>query len=80
MMKILFLHPNFPGQFVRPALKLAQQGEDVLFLCQNHYGRTLPGVKRIKLKESAENEKVATSEGIKNKDTLLTAMKYKVHQ
>jgi len=49
-MRVLFLHPNFPGQFRHPAAHLAQAGHEVRFLCQTHYGRTLPGVDRICLK------------------------------
>ena len=49
-MRILFLHLNFPGQFRHLAAALAAAGHDVAFLCQTHYGRTLPGVKRLCLK------------------------------
>ena len=49
-LKILFLHPNFPGQFKFLAPYLAQKGHDVNFLCQTHYNRSLPGVKRLCLK------------------------------
>ena len=49
-MRFLFLHPNFPGQFVRPAALAAQHGHEVKFLCHTHYGRSLPGVERITLK------------------------------
>jgi glycosyltransferase involved in cell wall biosynthesis len=48
--RILFLHPNFPGQFKHLAAALAREGHDVAFLCQTHYGRTLPGVKRLCMK------------------------------
>ena len=48
-MRILFLHPNFPGQFRGPAHWLSKN-HDVVFLCQTHYGRTLPNVKTITLK------------------------------
>ncbi|MCP9941956.1 glycosyltransferase [Cyanobium sp. ATX 6E8] len=49
-MRLLFLHPNFPGQFVRPAAVSAQAGHEVKFLCHTHYGRSLAGVERITLK------------------------------
>ena len=49
-MRFLFLHPNFPGQFVRPAALAAQLGHEVKFLCHTHYGRSLAGVERITLK------------------------------
>ena len=55
-MRILFLHPNFPGQFLRPALLMAQQGHEVHFLCHTHYDRRLPGVKRITLKGKLSHE------------------------
>ena len=51
-MRFLFLHPNFPGQLVRPALLAARLGHEVKFLCQTHYERSLKGVDRITLKGS----------------------------
>ena len=48
--RILFLHPNFPAQFKHLAKAAADSGHDVRFLCQTHYGRTLPGVSRLTLK------------------------------
>ena len=77
-MKILFLHPNFPGQFVRPALGMARQGEDVVFICQTHYDRQLPGVKRIKLKERTEGEGSISNNESKKIDSLQTANRYKI--
>ena len=50
MRRVLFLHPNFPGQFRDQALDFAALGHDVRFLCQTHYGRSLKGVKRLCLK------------------------------
>jgi len=49
-LRVLFLHPNFPGQFRHPAQDLAADGHQVRFLCQTHYGRTLKGVERLCLK------------------------------
>lgn len=49
-MRILFLHPNFPGQLVRPALLASRHGHQVKFLCQTHFDRKLKGVERITLK------------------------------
>ena len=49
-MKVLLLHPNFPGQFKHLAAAFARTGHDTKFLCQTHYGRKVPGVQRIKLK------------------------------
>lgn len=51
MRKILFLHPNFPGQFKYVAEYFASNGLEVTFLCQTHYGRTIKGVKRIAIKQ-----------------------------
>jgi glycosyltransferase involved in cell wall biosynthesis len=48
--RILFLHLNFPGQFRHLAAALAAAGHDVAFLCQTHYGRSLPGVRRLCMK------------------------------
>ena len=55
-MKILFLHPNFPAQFKHIATSFGESGHDVQFLCQTHYGRTLPKVTRITLKNKAGHE------------------------
>ena len=55
-MKVLFLHPNFPAQFKHIAAAFAEQGNDVRFLCQTHYGRKIEGVKRLTLKEKLGNE------------------------
>lgn len=57
-MRLLFLHPNFPGQFVRPALMAGQRGDDVKFLCQTHFGRELQGVERITMKDGLGQEKL----------------------
>ena len=48
--RLLFLHPNFPAQFKHLARAAAAIGHDARFLCQTHYGRTLPGVQRLTLK------------------------------
>lgn len=48
--RVLFLHPNFPAQFKHLARAAATNGHDARFLCQTHYGRTLPGVHRLTLK------------------------------
>ncbi len=52
-MKILILHPNFPAQFKHLAKSFSDNGHDVLFLCQTHYGRSIPGVKKLTLKNAA---------------------------
>ena len=48
--RVLFLHPNFPAQFKHLARAAATNGHDARFLCQTHYGRSLPGVQRLTLK------------------------------
>ena len=55
-MKVLFLHPNFPGQFKHIAKKCAQGGYDTYFLCQTHYGRQLKGVNLITLKNKCGHD------------------------
>jgi glycosyltransferase involved in cell wall biosynthesis len=55
-MRVLFLHPNFPGQFQVSAAHLAARGHEVVSLCQTHYGRLLPGVRRVRLKGHLGNE------------------------
>lgn len=55
-MRVLFLHPNFPGQFLRPADWAAQWGCEVKFLCQTHYGNFIPRVKRLTLKGDVSAE------------------------
>ena len=54
--RVLFLHPNFPAQFRNVAISCAAAGHDTRFLCQTHYGRTLPGVVRLKLKGDAGHD------------------------
>jgi glycosyltransferase involved in cell wall biosynthesis len=44
--KFLFIHQNFPGQFVHVALQLAGQGHEVVAL--GIKGRALPGVKFLR--------------------------------
>lgn len=56
--RILFLHPNFPAQFRHLASAAAACGHDARFLCQTHYGRTLPGVQRLTLKGSCSHEQL----------------------
>ena len=55
-MKVLFLHPNFPGQFKHIAKRIADAGHDTKFLCQTHYGRKLNGVNRVTLKNKSGHE------------------------
>ena len=55
-LNVLFLHPNFPAQFKHIAKYIAQQGHQVKFLCQTHFGRTVDGVEKLVLKNSAGKE------------------------
>lgn len=55
-MRILFVHPNFPAQFIRPALIAGRYGHDTRFMCQNHHGSKLPKVKILKLKGDCGEE------------------------
>lgn len=54
--KILFLHPNFPGQFRNIASELSSNGHIVKFLCMTHFGRKLKGVDRMCIKTENYNE------------------------
>ena len=75
-MRILFLHPNFPGQLVRPALLASQLGYEVKFLCQTHFGRNLTGVERITLKRKL-GEKALSERNLKGENhTLALAEQY----
>ena len=60
-MKILFLHPNFPAQFKHISKHFSNLGNDVRFLCQSHYGRTLEGVVRMTIKNNAGNKELENS-------------------
>lgn len=80
-MKVLFLHPNFPGQFIRPILLALQKGYEVTFLCQTHHNRIIKGVKRITLKEELSHDELeklnlrGLKKTLKLADQYLEAMK-----
>ncbi|MBQ60472.1 MAG: hypothetical protein CMQ19_00200 [Gammaproteobacteria bacterium] len=76
-MRILFLHPNFPGQFREPAGYMAKLGHEVIFLCQTHYGRQLAGVKRVTLKQSLSHEALEAKELPHFEKTLAQADQYR---
>ncbi|GAB4170704.1 MAG: glycosyltransferase family 4 protein [Rickettsiaceae bacterium] len=47
-MKILFIHPNFPGQFKHLAAHFAKdKNNEVLFICTSRNNVSIPGVKKI---------------------------------
>ena len=54
-MKVLFLHPNFPGQFKNIVKAASEAKHDVVFLCQTHYGREIKGIKKLTLKGKLGN-------------------------
>ena len=75
--RILLLHPNFPGQFRLQAQDWAAHGHDVRFLCQTHYGRSLPGVQRLCLKRAAGHEALESSGEQGYKRQLQMAKQYR---
>lgn len=76
-MRILFLHPNFPGQFVRPAILLANQGNDIRFVCQTHYGRTISKVNRYTLKGNLSQDALEILKKRGKDKTKMLAIQYK---
>ena len=77
-MKILFLHPNFPAQFREPCTSLAKETKhDVLFLCQTHYGRVIPGVKKLVLKGRGSHDRTLESSKNENDRNLYRASAYR---
>lgn len=56
-MNILFLHPNFPGQFRDSCEEIARHKcHDVRFLCQTHYGREIKGIKKLVIKGGGSHQ------------------------
>lgn len=76
-MKILFLHPNFPAQFKQLAPNFANEGHDVKFLCQTHYGRTLPKVDIITIKGGGSHEAIMNSSNNATSRMLMRAKAYR---
>ena len=77
-MKILFLHPNFPGQFKYLARSFARRGDEVKFLCQTHFGRNVPGVERICMKGPLSDERAEKeSKGIPSDKSKIVANQYR---
>lgn len=58
--KILFLHPNFPGQFKNVVDYLSRKGHEIIFICQTNYHKPDKRIKVLtlagKLGEKALNE------------------------
>lgn len=76
-MKILFLHPNFPGQFARPAALMAKQDNDVRFLCHTHFERKIKGVMRITLKGRLGEDELNSKDLSVFKRTLALAEQFR---
>ena len=75
--RVLFLHPNFPGQFKHIAQAAGDTGHDTRFICQTHYGRKLANVQRLKLKGECSHENLNNSvENIADR-TLFLANQYR---
>ena len=75
--RILFLHPNFPAQFKHLARAAATCGHDARFLCQTHYGRSLPGVQRLTLKGNASHEHLMAQGGNQIQRSATLAEQYR---
>lgn len=65
--KILFVHQNFPGQFVHIATELVRLGHEVVAL--GIHGRSLPGVRflRYSIKAPARQSEIGSARDIENK-------------
>ncbi len=57
-MNILFLHPNFPGQFRNLVKYFADGDHDVRFICQTHYNRKIAKVVRYCIKGELGDEEL----------------------
>ncbi|MCB4411501.1 glycosyltransferase [Synechococcus sp. MU1611] len=75
-MNVLFLHPNFPGQFKNIAQHLAHAGHRVKFICQTHYNRQIPGVERICLKGFAGHDELINKTKDENSRSNMRASQY----
>ena len=51
-LEILFLHTNFPAQFKHHIAFHHARGDNITFLCFTNYGRSLPGVNLLKIKNN----------------------------
>ena len=55
--KVLFLHPNFPGQFKQLAIFLGKDNSyDVKFLCMTNFGNHIQGVSPLVIKGERSQE------------------------
>jgi hypothetical protein len=52
-MRLLFLHQNFPGQFLHLAPRLARDGHEVVALSARKEDVTLPGARIIRYEVAA---------------------------
>ncbi|EAU71097.1 probable glycosyltransferase [Synechococcus sp. BL107] len=76
-MKILILHPNFPGQFKHLCSFFENKGHDVRFICQTHYGRRIKGIKLIAVKHPMGHEHYIKISKSENKRVSLRADYYR---
>ncbi len=75
---ILFLHPNFPAQFRQPCIALStKKNYDIRFLCQTHYGRHIPGIKKLVLKGSSSHERTLEASKAEHDRSLYRAKSYR---
>ena len=74
--KILFLHPNFPGQFKHLCCELAKNHE-VVFLCQTHYNRKVKNVRRLTMKVVLSSEELESRKLDHFSRTQLIATQYR---
>lgn len=75
--RVLFLHPNFPAQFKHLAYAASLNGHDARFLCHTHYGRSIPGVKRLTLKGSNSHKYLNSKGGDQIQRSNLLAKQYR---
>ena len=74
--RILFLHPNFPGQFKNISKELAIDN-DVYFICQTHFGRRLSNVKLYTLKGNGSSEYLEKQKVDQKKKAQIRGMQYR---
>lgn len=76
-MKILVLHPNFPGQFKHLCSFFAGKGHEVRFICQTHYGRQIKGIKLMVVKHPLGHEHFSNITKTENKRISIRSEYYR---